>query len=62
MRVTTQIGKGASATVHTVNWLGMDVAKKMFQSGLDDGYFQQEVSVLQGVFHANVMSFLCCTH
>ncbi|XP_024376121.1 light-sensor Protein kinase isoform X1 [Physcomitrium patens] len=57
MKQQNQIGKGASATVFKVNWLEMEVAKKVFY-GSNNKHFEQELSTELGVFHANVMSIL----
>lgn len=51
------LGKGASATVHKVMWLGAVVAKKTFH-GRDNQYFLKEIEILAGLCHPNIVSML----
>ncbi|KAG0623935.1 hypothetical protein M758_3G212700 [Ceratodon purpureus] len=55
-----QLGRGASATVYKVMWLGTPVAKKtFFGSGNVD--FLKEVDILSRLHHPNIMSMFCST-
>lgn len=54
------LGKGASGTVHKAIWLGVEVAKKTFH-GPRNPDFLQEVSILEGLSHPNIVSLLWYT-
>jgi serine/threonine protein kinase len=53
-----QIGKGCSATVHKVTWLGKDFAEKCFP-GPENQVFRKEASLLAGLSHPNILPFFC---
>ncbi|CAM6036319.1 unnamed protein product [Sphagnum compactum] len=53
-----QIGKGASAIVHKVEWLGKYFAEKCF-FGLEGEHFQKEASLLAGLSHPNILPLFC---
>ncbi|CAM6043457.1 unnamed protein product [Sphagnum compactum] len=53
-----QIGKGASAIVHKVVWLGKHFAEKCF-SGPESKHFQEEASLLAGLSHPNILPLFC---
>jgi hypothetical protein len=58
LRIMGQLGKGSAATVYKATWLGGEVALKTFD-GPDNFDFNKEVSVLRGLSHPNIISFLC---
>lgn len=60
MQELNRIGKGAFATLFKVNWLEMEVAKKIF-FGSNNEYFKLEVLALPGMFHATIMFLFHCT-
>jgi serine/threonine protein kinase len=53
-----QIGKGASAIVHKVEWLGKHFAEKCF-FGPEGEHFQKEASLLAGLSHPNILPLFC---
>ncbi|CAK9225230.1 unnamed protein product [Sphagnum troendelagicum] len=53
-----QIGRGASATVHKVEWLGKQFAEKCF-FGPQGEHFQKEASLLAGLSHPNILPLFC---
>jgi hypothetical protein len=53
-----QIGKGTSAIVHKVEWLGKHFAEKCF-SGPENKHFQEEASLLAGLSHPNILPLFC---
>jgi hypothetical protein len=53
-----QIGKGASAIVHKVEWLGKHFAEKCF-FGPESEHFQKEASLLAGLSHPNILPLFC---
>ncbi len=53
-----QIGKGGSATVHKVTWLGKDFAEKCFH-GPENEDIQEEASLLAGLSHPNILPLFC---
>ncbi|KAH9571987.1 hypothetical protein CY35_02G122900 [Sphagnum magellanicum] len=53
-----QIGKGASAIVHKVVWLGKHFAEKCF-FGPESEHFQKEASLLAGLSHPNILPLFC---
>jgi tRNA A-37 threonylcarbamoyl transferase component Bud32 len=54
-----QLGRGASAKVYKVMWLGTPVAKKTFV-GPENQEFLQEVKILSELCHPNTTSMFCC--
>ncbi|KAH9567479.1 hypothetical protein CY35_03G029700 [Sphagnum magellanicum] len=54
-----RIGKGGSATVHKVTWLGNDFAEKCFH-GQENEVMQKEASLLAGLSHPNILPLFCC--
>ncbi|KAG0566038.1 hypothetical protein KC19_7G033300 [Ceratodon purpureus] len=56
---TEQLGRGASAKVYKVIWLGTPVAKKTFD-GPENQDFLQEVKILSQLCHPNITSMFCC--
>jgi hypothetical protein len=54
-----QIGKGGSATVHKVTWLGKDFAEKCFH-GPENDAIRKEASLLAGLSHPNILPLFCC--
>ncbi len=54
-----QIGKGGSATVHKVTWLGNDFAEKCFH-GPENEAMQKEAFLLVGLSHPNILPLFCC--
>jgi serine/threonine protein kinase len=58
------LGKGGFGTVHKARWLGFDVAKKAFHGHRLEEMdristsFLQEVSILDGLHHPNIVSLL----
>ncbi|KAG0555862.1 hypothetical protein KC19_11G008900 [Ceratodon purpureus] len=57
--VDKPLGRGATASVYETTWLGMPVAKKVFE-GLNNPYFQAEVKNLAPLRHSNISSMFCC--
>ena len=55
-----RVGSGASGTIHKAKWLGVEVANKSFH-GPGNPDFQQEVSILAGLNHPNIVSLFWCT-
>jgi hypothetical protein len=53
-----QIGKGGSATVHRVTWLGKDFAEKCFHGPENQG-IREEASLLAGLSHPNILPLFC---
>jgi len=53
-----QIGRGGSATVHKVTWLGKDFAEKCFH-GPENETLRKEASLLAGLSHPNVLPLFC---
>jgi serine/threonine protein kinase len=53
-----KIGKGASAIVHKVKWLGKHFAEKCF-FGPEGEHFQKEASLLAGLSHPNILPLFC---
>jgi hypothetical protein len=53
-----QIGKGGSASVHKVVWLGKHFAEKCF-FGPENKHFQEEASLLAGLSHPNILPLFC---
>jgi hypothetical protein len=53
-----QIGKGASAIVHKVEWLGKHFAEKCL-FGPEGEHFQKEASLLAGLSHPNILPLFC---
>jgi hypothetical protein len=53
-----QIGRGGSATVHKVEWLGKQFAEKCF-FGPQGEHFQKEASLLAGLSHPNILPLFC---
>lgn len=53
-----QLGRGASAAVEEVTWLGISVAKKTFD-GEDNPDFLKEVEIVRQLCHSNIMSMFC---
>jgi hypothetical protein len=53
-----QIGKGTSATVHKVTWLGKDFAEKCFH-GPENENTREEASLLAGLSHPNILPLFC---
>jgi hypothetical protein len=54
-----QIGKGGSATVYKVTWLGNDFAEKCFY-GRENEAMRKEASLLAGLSHPNILPLFCC--
>jgi len=54
-----QIGKGSSATVHKVTWLGKDFAEKCFH-GPENEAMRKEACLLAGLSHPNILPLFCC--
>jgi hypothetical protein len=54
-----QIGKGGSATVRKVTWLGNDFAEKCFY-GRENEAMRKEASLLAGLSHPNILPLFCC--
>ena len=54
-----RIGRGASAAVYKVMWLGTSVAKKTFE-GRNNPDFMKEVEILAKLSHPNITSMFCC--
>jgi len=52
------IGKGNSATVYEVTWLGKDFAAKCFH-GPEDENTRAEASLLAGLSHPNILPLFC---
>ncbi|KAG0586936.1 hypothetical protein KC19_2G128900 [Ceratodon purpureus] len=57
--IAEQLGRGASAKVYKVMWLGAPVAKKTFD-GPENQDFLQEVKILSQLCHPNITSMFCC--
>ncbi len=55
-----KIGKGSCATVYKVLWLGKHFAEKHFD-GPENKYFQEELSLLVGLSHPNILPLFCYT-
>lgn len=55
MKQVKKLGSGSFGIVHEVKWLGTEVARKTFH-GLQTSDFEQEVSVLEGLCHPNIVS------
>lgn len=56
-RFTEPLGKGAFGTVYKAKWLGVEVAVKTFsEPSFPD--FEEEVSILVGLSHPNIMPLL----
>jgi serine/threonine protein kinase len=53
-----QIGRGASATVHKVTWLGKGFAEKCFR-GQQNETIRKEASLLAGLSHPNILPLFC---
>ncbi|KAG0588078.1 hypothetical protein KC19_2G214300 [Ceratodon purpureus] len=53
------LGRGATGSVYAATWLGMPVAKKVFE-GLNNPDFQMEVKNLAPLRHPNISSMFCC--
>jgi hypothetical protein len=53
-----QIGKGGSATVHKVTWLGKDFAEKCFY-GPESEAIRKEASLLAQLSHPNILPLFC---
>ncbi len=53
-----QIGKGTSAIVHKVTWLGKDFAEKCFH-GPENENTREEASLLAGLSHPNILPLFC---
>lgn len=58
LKQMVQIGRGGYAVVHRAVWLGVEVAVKTFH-GSDNPDFKKEVSILAGLSHPHIISFLC---
>ncbi|CAK9189111.1 unnamed protein product [Sphagnum troendelagicum] len=54
-----QIGRGASATVRKVAWLGNDFVEKCFY-GRENEAMRKETSLLAGLSHPNILPLFCC--
>ncbi len=52
-----QIGRGGSATVHKVTWLGKDFAEKCFHAPENEHI--REASLLAGLSHPNIFPLFC---
>ena len=52
-----QLGKGASASVFRTKWMGELLAEKRFAN--DQQLFENELSILIGLSHPNILSFYC---
>jgi hypothetical protein len=52
-----QIGRGGSATVHKVTWLGKDFAEKCFHAPENEEI--REASLLAGLSHPNILPLFC---
>ncbi|KAG0600101.1 hypothetical protein M758_11G007200 [Ceratodon purpureus] len=57
--VDKPLGRGATATVYETTWLGLRVAKKVFE-GLNNPDFEMEVKNLAPLRHPNISSMFCC--
>ncbi|KAG0597873.1 hypothetical protein M758_12G027100 [Ceratodon purpureus] len=57
LKQIAKLGEGSSGTVHRSNWLGIEVATKTFH-GPSAQDFQQEVKILEGLCHPNIVSLL----
>ncbi len=53
-----QIGRGGSATVYEVKWLGKQLAEKCF-NGPETEAIQKEMSFLAGLSHPNILPLFC---
>jgi tRNA A-37 threonylcarbamoyl transferase component Bud32 len=53
-----QIGKGTSATVYKVKWLGKQLAEKCF-NGPETEAIKKEMSFLAGLSHPNILPLFC---
>jgi hypothetical protein len=53
-----RLGKGTSASVHKVVWLGKHFAEKCFL-GLENKHFKEEASHLAGLSHPNILPLFC---
>ena len=54
-----RLGSGsAGVTVRKSNWMGEEVAEKVFQ-GADHASFRNEVKVLAGLAHPNIVPLIC---
>ncbi len=53
-----QIGKGTSATVYKVKWLGKQLAEKCF-NGPETETIKKEMSFLAGLSHPNILPLFC---
>jgi hypothetical protein len=53
-----QLGKGSSATMHKVTWLGKDFAEKCFH-GPENQTFREQASLLAGLSHPNILPLFC---
>lgn len=55
------LGRGSFAKVRKTTWLGLEYAKKVFNSGsVHQVIFKQEVTVMAGLDHPNVLRIVCC--
>ena len=52
-----QLGKGASASVYETTWMGESLAEKRFEN--DEQFFKNELSILIGLSHPNILSLYC---
>ncbi len=54
-----QIGRGASATVHKVTWLGKDFVEKCFH-GQENEAIRKEAYLFARLSHPNILPLFCC--
>ncbi|CAK9872706.1 unnamed protein product [Sphagnum jensenii] len=55
-----QIGRGGSATVRKVTWLGNDFAEKTFYGHDNNEAMRKEAFLLAGLSHPNILPLICC--
>ncbi|KAG0553636.1 hypothetical protein KC19_12G027000 [Ceratodon purpureus] len=57
LKQIAKLGSGSFGDVHKMNWLGFEVARKTFP-GSSASDFEQEVQILEGLCHPNIVSLL----
>ncbi|KAG0627212.1 hypothetical protein M758_2G182500 [Ceratodon purpureus] len=57
LKQITKLGSGSFGVVHKMNWLGFEVARKTFH-GSSAPDFEQEIQILEGLCHPNIVSLL----